>query len=130
MPYRRLTRFVTDPFVNIAIVVAITVGGLGFPVFLELARLPWRPAHWSLHTRLTLFMTGVLIAGGWLARLANASRQRTACSFDTVRKRCFPFAPASKRVMPVSSTVTLSRGSCESQSADRAASAAGNEANG
>ena len=64
-----LTRFVSDPVINIAIVAAITVGGLGFPVFLELARLPWRPPHWSLHTRLTLFMTGLLIAGGWLAVL-------------------------------------------------------------
>jgi Trk-type K+ transport system membrane component len=64
-----LTRFVTDPFVNIAVALAITVGGLGFPVFLELARLPWRPAHWSLHTRLTLFMTGILVAAGWFAVL-------------------------------------------------------------
>jgi len=42
----------------------VIAGGLGFPVLLELRRNMRRPRGWSLHTKLTLGMTGVLLAGG------------------------------------------------------------------
>jgi trk system potassium uptake protein TrkH len=65
-----LIGFVTDPWISLTIAGAIIAGGLGFPVWLELRRLPTRPSRWSLHTKLTLSVTVVLIALGTLAVLA------------------------------------------------------------
>ncbi|GID28997.1 TrkH family potassium uptake protein [Paractinoplanes brasiliensis] len=62
-----LMRFVGDPLICLPIVTAIIIGGLGFPVLFELRR-EWRtPQRWSLHTKITMGMTGILLAGGWLA---------------------------------------------------------------
>lgn len=58
-----LTRFLTDPWILLPISVAVIIGGLGFPVILELSRRT-RIRRWSLHTRLTLTMTAVLLVGG------------------------------------------------------------------
>lgn len=58
-----LMGFLTDGFILMPISVAIVIGGLGFPVLMELVR-NRRPHTWSLHTRLTLAMTAVLLAGG------------------------------------------------------------------
>lgn len=60
-----LMGFLTDGFVLMPISVAVIIGGLGFPVLMELLRTR-RPRMWSLHTRLTLLMTGVLLVGGTL----------------------------------------------------------------
>jgi len=59
-----LTRYVSDPWVCLPVAFAVIAGGLGFPVLLELRRNMRRPRGWSLHTKLTLGMTGVLLAGG------------------------------------------------------------------
>ena len=65
-----LMGFATDPLILLPISLAIIIGGLGFPVILELfRRQPMR--KWSLHTRLTLLMTGVLLIGGTLLMSAN-----------------------------------------------------------
>ena len=58
-----LMGFLTDGLILIPISIAIVIGGLGFPVLVELMR-NRRPRTWSLHTRLTLAMTGVLLVGG------------------------------------------------------------------
>ena len=58
-----LMGFLADGFVLMPISVAIVIGGLGFPVLMELLRTR-QPRTWSLHTRLTLLMTGVLLVGG------------------------------------------------------------------
>lgn len=65
-----LAGFVTDPWVTLAVAVAIIAGGIGFPVLLELVRLPRAPRRWSVHTKLTLLMTALLLAVGTLAVLA------------------------------------------------------------
>jgi potassium uptake TrkH family protein len=64
-----LTRFVSDWVVILTVSVAIILGGLGFPIMIELRR-RIRPSQWSLHTRLTLLATAVLLAAGPLAILA------------------------------------------------------------
>ena len=64
-----LVRFVTDGWVSLAVALTIIAGGLGFPVWLELRRLPFTPRKWSLHTKLTLTVTGVLLVIGTLAIL-------------------------------------------------------------
>lgn len=59
-----LMDFVTDPWVVVPICLATIVGGLGLPVVLEVLREHRRPARWSVHTKITLLMTALLLAGG------------------------------------------------------------------
>lgn len=59
-----LERFVTDWWMNLTVAGAIILGGVGFPVLLELRRAPLRPSRWSLHAKLTLGMTAVLLVTG------------------------------------------------------------------
>ncbi|MGV8845626.1 TrkH family potassium uptake protein [Tessaracoccus sp.] len=49
-----LMGFATDPWVCLPISAAIILGGLGFPVLLELRRELTHPRRWSIHTRLTM----------------------------------------------------------------------------
>ena len=64
-----LIGFVTDGWVSLAVAFTIIAGGLGFPVWFELRRRPFAPHRWSLHTKLTLTVTGFLLALGTLAIL-------------------------------------------------------------
>lgn len=59
-----LTDFVSDPWICVPTSVAMIVGGLGLPVVLEVLRKGWRPPRWSLHTKITLLMTVLLLGGG------------------------------------------------------------------
>ena len=63
--------FATDPWICIPLLIAVVLGGIGFPVLFEIARhLRARAGgvrarkRWSLHTRLTLTVTGVLLVLG------------------------------------------------------------------
>ncbi|QWC86873.1 TrkH family potassium uptake protein [Nocardioidaceae bacterium] len=60
-----LIGYVADPFIIVPVVVAVVLGGIGFPVILELRR-RIAPRQWNLHVRLTLIGTGVLLVGGWI----------------------------------------------------------------
>lgn len=65
-----LMGFVADPLMLAPIMAAIVLGGLGFPVLHEMRReRGWE--RWSVHTRITLLGTGVLLLGGTLAILAG-----------------------------------------------------------
>ncbi|NAZ84657.1 TrkH family potassium uptake protein [Kineococcus indalonis] len=59
-----LIGFATDAWICLPIAVAVIIGGLGFPVLFELRRHLRRPGRWSLHTKITLLGTGVLLAAG------------------------------------------------------------------
>jgi len=59
-----LERFVADPLIILPIALAFIVGGIGFPVLLELKRALRSPSRWSLHTKLTILMTAALIPLG------------------------------------------------------------------
>ena len=59
-----LTRFVTDPWICLPVAGAAILGGIGFPVLLELVRNYRTPRRWSLHTKLTLMGTSVLLVVG------------------------------------------------------------------
>jgi Trk-type K+ transport system membrane component len=61
-----LIRFASDSVVIGLVSLAIILGGLGFPIMIEL-RQRVRPSRWSLHTRITLLATGVLLLVGPLA---------------------------------------------------------------
>lgn len=64
-----LARYATDALILLPIMLAIVVGGIGFPVLHDLRHRYRDPRHWSLHTKLTLSGTLVLLAGGFLAVL-------------------------------------------------------------
>lgn len=66
-----LTRYAQDPWVTLPIAAAVILGGIGFPVLLELLRHRHRRRttgrrNWSLHTKLTLVATVALLAVGTL----------------------------------------------------------------
>ena len=63
--------FATDPWICIPLLIAVVLGGIGFPVLFEIARRVRSrakgrrsPQRWSLHTRLTLTVTGILLVLG------------------------------------------------------------------
>ncbi|WP_460867942.1 TrkH family potassium uptake protein [Nocardioides pakistanensis] len=59
-----LMGFVTDPWICLPIAGAVIFGGLGFPVLFELRRHVARPRDWSLHTKLTVWVSVALIVAG------------------------------------------------------------------
>ncbi|MEU4571277.1 potassium transporter TrkG [Nonomuraea sp. NPDC023979] len=93
-----LMGFVTDPWVSLTIAVSVIVGGLGFPVWFELLR-DWRhPGRWSVLTRITVWVTVILLVGGTLVFLATEWRNpRTLGGLDDPGKVLAAFFAA---VMP------------------------------
>jgi trk system potassium uptake protein TrkH len=63
-----LVPFVGNPLVVLPVTAAFIVGGLGFPVILDVLRPPRR--RWTLHTRITLMVTALLLVIGPLAVIA------------------------------------------------------------
>lgn len=61
-----MVRFVDDPFVCLPIAVAVIAGGLGFPVLFELRQHLRTPRRWSVHTKITIGTTVVLLIVGWV----------------------------------------------------------------
>ncbi|MFF8382638.1 TrkH family potassium uptake protein [Streptomyces kanasensis] len=66
-----LTRYATDPWVTLPVAAAVILGGIGFPVLLEVLRHRNRyrttgRRGWSLHTKLTVLTTATLLATGTL----------------------------------------------------------------
>ncbi len=59
-----LTRYVSDAWICLPIALVVVIGSLGFPVLLELRRELFKPRLWSLHTRLTLGVSGILLVVG------------------------------------------------------------------
>lgn len=59
-----LSLFADNPFVLVPIAVGVFVGSFGFPVFLNLIRVRWTRHKWTLHTKLTLITTTVLLLLG------------------------------------------------------------------
>lgn len=65
-----LMRFTEDPLICLPIAVAVIIGGVGFPVLLELRRrMP--PRLWSIHTKLTVSATLVLLLAGTVFTAAS-----------------------------------------------------------
>ncbi len=54
-----------DPFVLLVVAATVVVGGLGFPVWIQIARQPRRPRRWNLHAKVTVITTALLIVSGW-----------------------------------------------------------------
>jgi trk system potassium uptake protein TrkH len=62
-----LTRFAGDPVFILPVTLAVLIGGLGFPVMYEVRRHGFAFPRWSLHTKITVAGSGVLVAAGALA---------------------------------------------------------------
>lgn len=57
--------FVGDPFVCLPVCAAVILGGLGFPVIVQLWK-DWRhPLRWSMNTNLVIVGTVLLLLAGW-----------------------------------------------------------------
>jgi potassium uptake TrkH family protein len=65
-----LSRFVNDPVVTLTVCVLVITGGLGFPVLFELYRTWGTPRRWTLHTKIVVLATLVLLSVGTVAFLA------------------------------------------------------------
>ncbi len=61
-----LMGFVSDPFICLPIAAAIILGGIGFPVIMQLRKEFRRPLHWTMNTKLVLTGTVVLLVLGTL----------------------------------------------------------------
>ena len=69
-----LVRFVDDPWICLPIAFAVIAGGLGFPVILELRRRLRTPRAWTLHVKITVTATVVLLVLGTVFVTANEWR--------------------------------------------------------
>jgi trk system potassium uptake protein TrkH len=81
-----LMSYAGDPFVVLPISFAFILGGLGFPVFIELARRT-RPRRWTLHTRITIYVTLLLLTiGPGFVLIAEWNNDRTLGGMDVPHK--------------------------------------------
>lgn len=84
-----LTPYQRDAWVTLPVAVAVILGGLGFPVLLEVLRHRRRRRctgrrSWSLHTRLTLITTGLLLViGAVVTSVLEWSNEGTLGPFGT-----------------------------------------------
>lgn len=61
-----LMAFQRDPFTLLVIAATVVMGGLGFPVWIQLRHQARAPRRWDLHTKVTVSTTAVLLLVGWV----------------------------------------------------------------
>ncbi|MGH3735035.1 MAG: TrkH family potassium uptake protein [Micromonosporaceae bacterium] len=64
-----LMGYVQDPVVSLTVCVAVIFGGIGFPVLFELRRELRTPKRWSIHTKIMVAGTAMLLPFGTIAVL-------------------------------------------------------------
>jgi potassium uptake TrkH family protein len=64
-----LVRYASDAWILVPVMAAIVVGGIGFPVLHDLRAKIADPRHWSLHSKLTLAGSAVLLVAGFAVLL-------------------------------------------------------------
>ncbi|MEQ6900672.1 potassium transporter TrkG [Nocardioides sp. YIM 152588] len=69
-----LVRFASDPWICLPIALAVIAGSLGFPVWVELARRYRSPRAWSMHTKMTISASALLLLLGTAFVTANEWR--------------------------------------------------------
>lgn len=62
-----MEQFASDPWMLGVLSIAVFLGAIGFPVIFALARWVKRRQKLSVHARLTLVVTGILLVIGWVA---------------------------------------------------------------
>lgn len=82
-----LMSFARDPLILGPVMAAVILGGIGFPVLHDMRRNMLQAAKWSLHTKITLLGTGLLLLGGTAAVLVYEwGNPATLGPLDTVGK--------------------------------------------
>lgn len=93
-----LMSFVTDPWICLPICIAVILGGLGFPVIMELRRRIFIPRRWTLNTITVVVGSAVLLVFGTIALTAlEWSNPATLGTLPTAGRLLAGFAMA---VMP------------------------------
>lgn len=87
--FASLTRYVGDPLVNFTIMALIITGGLGFSVIVEL-REHKRFSKLSMHAKLVLTATGVLLMSGMVLFLLFEAGNPATMGGLTPPKSCLP----------------------------------------
>ncbi|MDA1362428.1 TrkH family potassium uptake protein [Glycomyces luteolus] len=64
-----LMSYATDWWICLPLCLSTIIGGLGMPVIFEVTRRKWGRRQWSVHTKITLVGSGILLMGGWIAFL-------------------------------------------------------------
>ncbi|MCL8025634.1 TrkH family potassium uptake protein [Nocardioides bruguierae] len=90
-----LVGFATDWWVCLPLCVAVVLGGLGFPVILEVLKRRRHAREWSLHTRIVLSATPVLLVAGFVLVLANEWRNPETLGALAAHDRVLPSLTAS-----------------------------------
>lgn len=103
-------RFADDWLLTIMICSAVILGGLGFPVLRSIARHRSRWRLWSLHSKLTVATTGVLVSLGTIVFLAfEWSNSKTLGSLpETARPQAAFFHSVQTRTAGFNSVDTAS----------------------
>lgn len=84
--FSSMTGYVRDPLVNITIMMLIVIGGLGFAVLADFTRTN-KIRQWSLHTKLVLTVTFVLIVFGFvLIFILEFNNPKTMGDFTLIEK--------------------------------------------
>ncbi|MER2137576.1 MAG: potassium transporter TrkG, partial [Arthrobacter sp.] len=61
---RNFEGYASDPLICLPVAAAVIIGGLGFPVLVQLRRAWRKPLYWSINTRLVLWGTLLLLPAG------------------------------------------------------------------
>lgn len=64
--FSSLTAFVGDPLVSLTVCALIIIGGIGFLVWDDVYRNGLRLKKYSLHSKIVLLATAILVIGGWV----------------------------------------------------------------
>jgi trk system potassium uptake protein len=64
-----LMAFASDPFILVPVALAIIVGGIGFPVLWDIRHQRWERRRWSLHSRVTVAGTALLLIVGFVTTM-------------------------------------------------------------
>ncbi|GAB3107961.1 potassium transporter TrkG [Janibacter alkaliphilus] len=78
-----ITPYAADPWVCVPLMVAVMLGGLGFPVLWHLRRRLLRPGQWSVHVMITVWGSVVLwVVGALVLALFEWHNPRTLGALD------------------------------------------------
>lgn len=99
--YCSLVNFYDDVLINVTVMALIVIGGIGFFVWNDLKVNKFRIRKYALHTKMTLFMTLLLLIGGTLVYLffendnllkdMNVGEKILASAFSSVTARTAGF---------------------------------------
>lgn len=82
-----MVQYATDPWILLPVTGAVVIGGLGFPVLLELRRELGHSARWSLTTRMVVWVSAALLLfGGLFVTASEWSNPATLGQLDPAQR--------------------------------------------